>query len=155
MTEMNIDFSKYSRAINIALGGTICLLANNIFLSTSQVAIRVLFLRFDCLGLLIFSEVRTAISLFILGTVYLTSGFCCGLYIGFKIKETLRIVAAFPALIGFGGSLILRVSPGNADFSILNIVEEILMPLLANIAGSYLGGYTVANSQQEVESKNN
>ncbi len=148
---MNLHFPRFGKEIHIVIGGAICFLAINVFLSTSQVAIRFLLFRFNCLGLLVFSEVTTALSILMLATAYLPSGFCGGLYTGYKIKENLRIILIFPALIGFAGLLILRIPSGYGDLSNLNIVGEIFMPLSASIAGSYVGGYTISPKEEKTD----
>jgi len=140
---MSEYLSRYSYLVHIALGGMICLFTVYIFLSISPIGIRMLLFHLGWLGLLAFSEGTNAMLLLVLATAYLPSGFCGGLYTGYKIKENLRIIFVLPALIGLTGLIALRFFSGTFNLSYLNIQNEVLIPLLGNVVGAYLGVYTM------------
>ncbi len=148
---MDIDLSKYSGMIHLALGGGICFFTMYVLVSVSTMGLRLILHYFNSLGLLAFTESMNATSLFILGTAYIPSGFFGGLYTGYKIKENLRITFLFPALIGSAGLVILRFLSGYTSFSILNLQQEFLIPILGNVVGSYLGGYAMNWEIEEIE----
>jgi len=146
----SIDSSRYGDLIHIALGGAICLFAMYILALIVPITVQMILFSLGCLGLLSLKETVNAMLLLLFGTAYLPSGFTGGLYIGYKIKKNLRIILIFPALIGFIGMITLRFFTGYLDFSRLNLQQEILIPLLGNILGTYLGGYTINWEKEEV-----
>jgi len=97
-------------------------------------------------GVLAYQEGQEAFFLIGLGSVYLLSGFLGGLYVGYKIKEGLKTLMVFPAIICLLGMVVLQFLTGTT-FPIANFtdyfIRAIVIPLSVLITGSYLGGYTL------------
>jgi len=131
------------RLIHVSIGGVICLFVMYITLAVSSWGIKELLYYLNCLGLLVFSEAAGAISLFLFGVSYLPSGFFGGLYVGYRLKENLKIDLAFPGLIGVTVLVVLQFLSGNLNFLNLKFERDILIPLLGNVTGAYFGGYAI------------
>ncbi|MCX8170675.1 MAG: hypothetical protein N3E47_01705 [Candidatus Bathyarchaeota archaeon] len=97
-------------------------------------------------GVLIYEEARNAYYLIRLGTVFLSSGFIGGLYVGYKIKENLKLIMAFPSPTGLSLVILLQFLLGNRAILTQNVFELVkifVIPLVISLLGSYLGGYTL------------
>ena len=151
MKRMNIDLSKLGESAPIILGGIICFFTAFSLLAMSQWIIHKTLFTFGCMGLLAFEETVPAIVMSLLVLVYLPSGFFAGLYTGYKIKENLRVILIYPPLIGFAALMILRIYLGGLDLSLEGIGRDALIPLVGNVVGSYLGGYTMNWEMEEEE----
>lgn len=151
---MDLDLSRYYERyynlIHIILGGVICLLAMYTSTSILPRLVRVILYSLGCYGLMSFQEITNAMLLLMFGAAYLPSGFIGGLYTGHRIKENLRIILLFPALIGFAGMIALHSSIEGVNISNLDLQREIIIPLIGDIIGTYLGGYTM-NWEEESE----
>mgnify|MGYP001118821641 CR=1 FL=1 len=149
---MRFDSSMYSVLLHMALGGAICLFTMYILLSISPLGIEMILFNLGCFGLVAFSESVNALSLFLLGTTYLPSGFLGGLYTGYKIKENLTIILVIPALIGVLGLIALRFFTGYINLSSFNFQNEVFIPFLGGVIGVFLGGYAMNWETEEAES---
>lgn len=143
MIRTSLRSLEYRSLLHIAIGGGISFGATYFLLSIVPVGVRLLLFSLGYVGLLAFTEAGSAMSLFTFGTVFLPSGFFGGLYTGSKIKENLRIILVFPALIGFIGLIALRYFTGYINLSAIDPQNDFLIPILGNVVGSYLGGYAV------------
>jgi len=114
-------------------------------LSFVPVLVRMTLVNFNSLGLLSFAEVGSeAMALLSLGIIYLPSGFLGGLYTGYRIDENPKFPLIISGLIGSAVLIILKYFTGYLDVSNLSIfVYEFAFPLLGNVVGTYLGGYTM------------
>ena len=137
------NLSKHGNLLHIALGGAICFLAIVVLRSLMYVAVLMLLFNFNCLGLLSFENGRNAIILFMLGTVYLPSGFSGGLYVAYKIKKNPKINLLIPAIIGTIIFAVLQFFTVYKSLSSFNFQNEVIIPLIGNVIGAYLGGYTL------------
>jgi len=144
INRININLSsKTPQLTHILLGGAICFLASYILLSSSQFIIHMIFFSLGLTGLLAFKEIEPALFMFVLALVYLPSGFFSGLYTGYKIKENLKIILIFPPIIGLTALIFLRVFSGVLVLSPEDLGRDIIIPLLAGVISSYLGGYSI------------
>jgi len=143
------SLGRYGDLLHIAFGGGICLAAMYFLISLVPAGIRILLFNIGYAGLLAFTEATNAMVLLMLGTVYLPSGFLGGLYTGYKINENIKIILLFPAMIGFAGLIALRFFTGYLNLSIINLQNEIFIPILGNVVGAYLGGYTMNWEMEE------
>lgn len=149
-----VDYRKI--ALNSLIGGTILFGAVIFFDMILFSVTNWIYVSMGIMGLSAYDETATAYYIIKLGTVYLTGGFLGGLYAGYKIKESLKITMAFPAIIG--SLLLLLVVAAQFSFGYRSLLEldflwlirNIIVPLLISLFGSYLGGYTV---NWEVEEK--
>lgn len=109
-------------------------------------------------GILVYEEALNAYYIIRLGTVFLSSGFIGGLYVGHKVKENLRLIMAFPSFIGLSLTFALQYFLGNRALlmqqllQLFGLIKVIVIPLLVLLLGSYLGGYTL-NWQVEEKPK--
>lgn len=131
--------------IHMFIGGAICFVA---FFVLEGFGASWRFTEWICksygsLGVFIFEEARNGYYLIRLGLIYLPAGFLGGLYLGYKVKEKLKVNMVFPSLIGFALFLIYLVAVGYPIMGIENILKGILIPLFTSTSGSYLGGYTL------------
>ncbi len=138
---------KIRELVHIVIGGAICLFIIYILLSVSVV--ENLFMISGSLGILIFQETLNALEIITFGIVYLPSGFLGGIYTGYQISENLRIILLFPGMIGFVILTLLKYFSGNINPSDINLMGDILIPLLGSVIGSFLGGYTINWESEE------
>ena len=141
--------SRFRELFPIILGALICLFSMFILLTVSQMIVQRLFLALGCAGLLVFEESTFALIVSLIAIVYLPSGFLGGFYVGHKMEENLRIALLFPSLIAFVILTVLRFYFGGLILSFERLGRDVLLPLLGNVAGSYLGGYTVIWGKEE------
>lgn len=151
---MDIDLSRLLSILResfpIISGGVICFLAAFTLLSMWQWILSRLLLALGCFGLLSFvEEVRPAVVALLMVVIHLPSGFLGGLYTGYKIKENLRIILIYPSVIGVAALAIVQLYFHAIDLSFEGLGREVFLPLLGNIAGSYLGGYTMNWESEE------
>lgn len=147
MSEEKLDYRRIT--INLLIGGVInfgaIIFLDMILSSTMNWIYRSL----GIYGVLVYEEARNAHYMIRLGTVFLSSGFIGGLYVGHKVKENLRLIMAFPGLIGLSLMLVLQYFAGNRAllvqqlFQPFGLVKIVVIPLLVLLLGSYLGGYTL------------
>jgi len=137
------DLSRIWSLIHILIGGALCFFALYILSALVQRGIETLMVNFGVLGAMIFDQTMNAIYIMMFGIVHLPSGFCGGLYTGYKTKENLKIALALPGIIGFVAMILLRYFYGYFDLSNIDWTKDILMPLVGNTIGAYLGGYTL------------
>ncbi|RJS79863.1 helix-hairpin-helix domain-containing protein [Candidatus Bathyarchaeota archaeon] len=135
-------------ALHIALGSTIYFLTALLLRTFLFRGLYILFEYFNCVGVGAFNEALLAITLITLGAVYIPSGFCGGLYTGHKVKENLKVILIFPAIVG---SVILLIIL-NVFFGYIITYQSwieyevnipVFMPVLGSMVGTYLGGYTM------------
>jgi len=144
MRLLNFDLSEKMDFIHAALGGGICFFVMFLLSDLAQVALERLLIFFGVVGVVVFEQQFLLARLVIMfGVVYLTSGFCGGLYTGYNVKENLKIIFAIPGIIGFIGLTILTYFLGYVDLSTIDFTSEIFLPLLGSMLGAYLGGYTM------------
>jgi len=111
-------------------------------------------LYFGLIGVMTFQEQFVlALGILSFGAVYLLGGFLGGLYAGYQIEENLRIALAIPGIIGFTVYTASMYFLGATDFSNIDLLNRVFLPLVGNVAGAYLGGYAMNwPSEEEGES---
>jgi len=138
-----------SKFFHILVGGVFALFMMYMLLFISFTGIQMILFNIGSFGLLTFNETTNAVYLLTLGIAYLPGGFLGGLYTGYRVKENLKIILLYPALIGSAGLFALEFFTGYITISSVNLQNEILVPLLGAVAGSYLGGYTMNWKEEE------
>lgn len=104
-------------------------------------------------GIIFFLDIyQTTRNLFVFGLVFLTSGFCGGIYTGYNLYPRLKKILFIPAVIStVGVFLLITVINGYAvTFEFMSLM---LMLLAGNIIGSYLGGYAINWGEMHGESE--
>jgi len=131
--------------IHMFIGGAICFVTIFVLegFGASWRLTEWIFKSYGSLGVFIFEEARNGYYLIRLGLIYLPAGFLGGLYLGYKVKEKLKVNMVFPSIIGFTLFLIYLVAVGYPIIGMENILKGILIPLFTSTSGSYLGGYTL------------
>jgi len=94
-------------------------------------------------GIIFFIDLyQVARNLFIFGLVYLTGGFCSGIYAGYNVYPNLKKTLFIPAVINTVGFLLLVTLIDNYPVT-MGLVYLLLIQLTGNTIGSYLGGYAI------------
>jgi hypothetical protein len=137
----NIKFFKFGKLVHIIIG-VVIILTVTLLLQIFSVVVE-FFMINGSFGLLIFPETIIASDIFLLAFVYLPSGFLGGIYTGYKISENLRVFLFIPGLISFIILTIIAYVSGAINPSAIDLIGELLIPLLGSVIGSYLGGYTI------------
>jgi len=144
MTASQLDLPDKWSFIHAAIGGAICFLVTILISDLIQVGLQQILINSGCFGVVSFEEFAIARDIIMFGVVYLSSGFCGGLYTGYQTDENLRIVLLIPGVIGFIAVIILTYFLGYLNLSNMNfIIKSVILPLIGNVIGAYLGGYTM------------
>jgi len=141
--------------LHSAIGGGICLLGMIFLSSLMDVALQRILISLGVLGVVAFESFAIAKAAIVFALVYLISGFLGGLYTGYYTEGELKITLPITGGIGFSGFLLLLFFYGKLNSNI-NYLEMIILPILGNIIGAYLGGYTISwpgeiEEEEEVE----
>ncbi len=140
--------------IHAAIGGGICFIVMFIVSDLAQGVMERILIYFGVIGVIVFQEQFALARIIILfGAVYLPSGFFGGLYTGYKVEEGLKTILAAPGVIGFSILTILTYFLGQFDPSSPDFAYRLILPLLGNIIGSYLGGYAMNWPSEEEETE--
>lgn len=154
---MVLEWSR-NEIMHTAIGGGICFLL--MFVLTSIINIiefgfYQILKYFGILGIVIFESYSIIRLAMILVPVYFISGFAGGLYTGyFAEREDINIKLTITGSIGFIGFLLLVLIFGNLNLLTSKYLEMLVLPVLGNIVGAYLGGYTIkkpSEGGEEVE----
>jgi len=148
---MNSIVSK-KEILHSAAGGGICFLGMVFLYSIVNIMLQRLLMALGILSVSIFESFAIARAAIIFALAYLTCGFMGGLYTG-HYTEKLKITLPITAGIGFIGFLLLLFFNGRLN-SDINYLEMLVLPLLGNFIGAYLGGYTISwpsKSEEELE----
>ena len=148
------DLPGRSDLIHAAIGAGICFFVMFFFEFFAQRGFISSLLYFGLIGVMAFQEQFVlALAIFSFGTVYLLGGFLGGLYAGYQIEENLRVALAIPGIVGFIIYTVAMYLLGATDFSNIDLANRVLLPLVGNVAGAYLGGYAMNwPSEEEAES---
>jgi hypothetical protein len=138
--------------MHIAIGGAICFFVMFLLSGFAYPGLEQTLIYFGVIGVVIFEESYTfAVAIFLFGVIYLTAGFCGGLYTGYNIEENLKTVLVIPGIIGFAAFTFLLYLSGNLVPSTTSLISNVFLPLLGNVIGSYLGGYAMNWPSEEEE----
>lgn len=91
-------------------------------------------------------------NLFVFSLVYLTSGFCSGIYVGYNVYPNLKRTLFIPAVINTVGFLLLVTIIDNYPVT-MGLTNLLLIQLTGNTIGSYLGGYAINWGELHKESE--
>jgi len=145
MKSADFPLPSKSSLIHAAIGGGICFFAVTILLDVAYGGLIRSLISLNVIGVMVFTEQFTlARNIFLFGVVYLSSGYCGGLYTGYQVEEEdLKIVLAVCGVVGFVAFLVLYYFLGYLELSSLDVLGQVIFPLVGCVAGSYLGGYTL------------
>jgi len=135
--------------VHIAIGGGICLGMTVLLISiiigseSTPGLLQQLLFKLGMSGVTFFIDYyQIAQELFIFGLVYLTSGFCGGIYAGYNAFTNLKGTLFIPAIISTVGFVLLAIFVANYSIT-PEFLGLILLQLAGNTLGSYLGGYAI------------
>jgi len=135
--------------IHIIIGGGLSFFVIFVLSAVAQTGVETLVSSMGSAGVLIFDQAVSAFYIIMFGIVYLPSGFCGGLYTGYKTEEDLKIALAVTGIIGFVILTILSFYSGSVNLSSIQLVNQVLVPLSGMVIGAYLGGYTISWETEE------
>jgi hypothetical protein len=129
--------------VHIAVGGGICFAITILIINPAQSFFQQTLFAIGMAGVSLFVDYyQVARDLFLLGLVYLPGGFGAGLYTGYNVYVDLNRILLIPAVIGTAGFIILVTIFGNQPVT-SEFVGLMLVQLIGNAVGSYLGGYAI------------
>jgi len=134
---------------HIIIGGGLSFFVIFILSTLAQTGIETLVSSMGSAGVLVFDQAVSAFYIIMFGIVYLPSGFCGGLYTGYKTEEDLKIALAITGIVGFVILTILSLYYGSLNLSSVQFVNQFLVPLSGMVIGAYLGGYTITWETEE------
>jgi hypothetical protein len=129
--------------VHIAISGAICFGITVLVIDIAQNLLQQMLYNQGMLGVVFFTDYYSiARALFLFGLVYLTSGFCGGVYLGYNVYIEMKKTLVIPAVIGTVGFIILAVFLANYPVNSY-FIGLLLLQFTGNAAGSYLGGYSI------------
>jgi len=129
--------------VHTAIGGGICFGITVFLVDTVPNWLQQLLFNLGMSGVTFFIDYyQIAQELFIFGLVYLTSGFCGGIYAGYNAFTNLKGTLFIPAIISTVGFVLLAIFVANYSIT-PEFLGLILLQLAGNTLGSYLGGYAI------------
>jgi len=147
-----MDYSVIKKEIlHSAIGGGICFISMvflTSFIRYINIQLEQLLVTLGILGVTAFEPYAIARAAIVFAPIYLLCGFLAGLYTGY-LTEELKITLPITGGIGFIGFIVLLFFYGGLNLN--NYLEFVVLPLLGNIVGAYLGGYTVIWPGEEEE----
>jgi len=145
------DFITKREIAHAGVGGVICLFAMFIASGLIDIGLERLLVYLGILGVTLFEPYVIAKAAIVFATVYLVGGFLGGLYTGYATEKGLKITLLITGGIGYIGFLLLLLLFGGLNLSHINYLERVVLPLLGNVIGAYLGGYTTGMPSEEPE----
>lgn len=139
--------------LHSALGGGICFLGTLFLSSLVNLLIQRMLMALGILTVSVFENFVIAKSAMAFALIYLISGFLGGLYTGYSVENNMKITLSITGGIGFIGFMVMLIFYGELNLN-MNYFEMIILPLLGDLIGAYLGGYTIrwpSESEEEVE----
>ncbi|MEM5872051.1 MAG: hypothetical protein QW051_04215 [Candidatus Aenigmatarchaeota archaeon] len=129
--------------VHTAIGGAICFGITVLVLDIVYNGLPYLLYNLNMAGVTFFAEnYMIARALFTFGLVYLTSGFCGGVYTGYNVYANLKILLVIPALISTIGYILLMILVANYPIT-SEFVIMVVLQFIGNTIGSFLGGYAI------------
>jgi len=128
---------------NSLVGGTLCFLSAVFLSSFVDLLLEQILLYFGISGVTAFESFSIAKAIIFFALVHLICGFISGLYTGYVTEKGVKITLFITGQIGFIGFFIYMTLLSKIYFVSHYYLEVISLPLLGNILGAYLGGYTI------------
>jgi len=139
--------------VHIAIAGAIGFGITIILFSMVQDGFLQLWFNLNMGGVIFFIDLYlVARNLFVFSLVYLTSGFCSGIYVGYNVYPNLKRTLFIPAVINTVSFLLLVTIIDNYPVT-MGIINLLLIQLTGNTIGSYLGGYAINWGELHKESE--
>ena len=139
--------------VHSAVGGGICFLGTILLSSLVNILIQRILIALGILTVTVFENFVIAKAAISFALIYLICGFLGGLYTGYFVENNLKILLPLTGGIGFTGFTVVLIFYGGLDLTV-NFLEMIILPLLGDIIGAYLGGYTISwpsEGEEEVD----
>ena len=126
-------------------GGTLCFFSSIFLFGSADLLLTQILHYFGISGIMAFKSFYLAKAMIFFALVYLICGFIGGLYTGYKTKSGIKITLFITGQIGFIGFFIFMtfLLNNNIYFVDYYYLEVILLPILGNLLGAYLGGYMI------------
>jgi len=151
---MNIPLTKKD-ILHSAIGGGICFLGMVFLSSIMNIALQRILMTLGILTVTVFEPFAIAKTAIAFALVYLTSGFLGGLYTGYSTEKDIKIAALITGVIGFVGFILLLFLYGRLNLNMkgTDYLDFLILPLMGNIIGAFLGGYTIIwpSRSEEIE----
>jgi len=129
--------------VHTAIGGAICFGITVLVLDIVYNGLPYLLYSMNMAGVTFFTENYViARAFFIFGLVYLTSGFCGGVYTGYNVYANLKMLLVVPAMISTIGYILLMMFVANYPIT-SEFISMVVLQLVGNTIGSFLGGYAI------------
>ncbi len=129
--------------VHTAIGGAICFGITLLVLDIVYNGLPYLLHSLGMAGVTFFMDYYLiARALFIFGLVYLTSGFCGGVYTGYNVYANLKIILFIPATISAVGYISVIVLIANYPIT-FEFISLVILQFIGNTLGSFLGGYAI------------
>jgi hypothetical protein len=129
--------------VHIAVGGIIAFGVVVLLIDIVQNGFLQILFNLNIGGIIFFMDFyQIARDLFVFGLVFLTSGFCGGIYTGYNLYPNLKKVLFIPAVISTVGVFLL-ITVINGYYISSEFIGLMLLLLAGNTIGSYLGGYAI------------
>ena len=139
--------------VHIAIAGAIGFGITIILVDMVQNGFLQLLFNLNMGGVIFFIDLYlVARNLFVFSLVYLTSGFCSGIYVGYNVYPNLKRTLFIPAVINTVSFLLLVTIIDNYPVT-MGIINLLLIQLTGNTIGSYLGGYAINWGELHKESE--
>ncbi|RLI12814.1 hypothetical protein DRO35_02080 [Candidatus Bathyarchaeota archaeon] len=136
------DLPTKKDIINSLIGGALCFLSAIFLSSFVDILLGQILQYFGISGVIIFRSFYIAKAIIFFALVHLICGFIGGVYTGYTVKSRIKIAYFITGQLGFIGFLVFTTFLSKVDF-MSYYFEVIVLPLLGNLLGAYLGGYTI------------
>ncbi len=139
------DEESYERMdfVHILLGGTIAFGITVLLIDIAQNLLQQTLVEQGMAGTMFYVDnFQFARGFFILGLVYLPSGFVGGIYTGYNVTIKLKITLLIPTIISTLGFFLLATLLANYAIT-LQFLGLIVLQFVGTLIGLYLGGYAI------------
>ena len=129
--------------VHTAIGGAICFGITLLVLDIVYNGLPYLLHSWGMAGVTFFMDYYLiARALFIFGLVYVTSGFCGGVYTGYNVYTNLKEFLFIPAIISAIGYIIVIMVIANYPIT-SEFISLVILQFFGNTLGSFIGGYAI------------
>ncbi len=130
--------------LHLAIGSAICFGLTILLLNLVFNQLPYILYNLGVAGVIFFKDnYIIARALFTFGTVYLTTGFCAGVYAGYNLYANLKLLLFIPAIISTVGYILLILLLGDYSLITSEFVGLSILQFVGNSLGSFLGGYAI------------
>jgi len=131
--------------VHIAIGGAICFGITILGFDTLYNGFLNILYSLGMTGVTFFMDYYQIVlvrALFVFGLIYLTSGFCGGVYTGYNVYANLKMLLVVPAIISTVGYILVITLIANYPIT-FEFIILVVFQFIGNTLGSFLGGYAI------------